>query len=106
MSVPIETVVELLMENLPNNWMWTLDGKSVSGSSRDELEKAVRTYLETLVPAPKLLSECEEFVWFLDTDGTPVRRVGDSVDYPMFTSITSPDQIKVFQPVNLIDRGW
>lgn len=50
--LPVDLMVELLMENLPNNWMWTLDGKSVSGSSRDELEKEIRTYLETLAEVP------------------------------------------------------
>jgi hypothetical protein len=72
-------MVELLMANLPHNWMWTLDGKSVSGSSRDELEKEVRTYLESLVPAQKLLSECEEYKNVTTQGETVVYRVGRDV---------------------------
>ncbi|CAB4162636.1 hypothetical protein UFOVP785_75 [uncultured Caudovirales phage] len=97
--LPVDLLVELLMENLPNNWMWTLDGKSVSGSSRDELEKEVRTYLESLVPDPKLLSECEEGVRYECDGGEVLYRRGESAINMHGYHHEFADKIQVIQPV-------
>lgn len=70
MNIPIDVVVELLMihgrfeeKDSPFD-EWSLEigfGKFVYADTSEDLTAKVRTYLQSLVPTPKLLSECEEF---------------------------------------------
>lgn len=67
--IPIEAVVDLLMTNCSEDncglmcryWVILSEERTIEALSLGELRTKVRTYLQSLVPAPKLLSECEEF---------------------------------------------
>lgn len=75
-GVPVETVVELLMENCSDDYSdslggsWQeysvagLSGTSIRTGTRSELRHKLRDYLSTLVPKPVNLSECEEDFFF------------------------------------------
>lgn len=111
--IPIETVVELLLENYcprDNGDFYVLvPGGSVSGVSREHLRVAIREHLQHLVPAPKLLSECEEgnpYVVDLDGRWTVLCRVGkNAFGYPKRTGTDVPfcpaNTIKAIQPVEV-----
>lgn len=66
MNIPIETVVELLIAN--RSWdrdahhvIWDTKGAILTHAETvDELRTEVKAHIQTLVPVPKLLSECEE----------------------------------------------
>lgn len=76
MNIPIDVVVELLMENIPNKWMWTLHGRTIEAKKGEDLSDAIREYLLTLVPKPVLLSECEEYKGSSVNEPIMVYRVG------------------------------
>lgn len=111
MSIPIDTVVELLMLNV--NYRDDDDCIDVclstdplvirAGESMSELRSKVRDYLLTLVPKPKLLSECEEGQEYLTVE-TP-RRVCRvfiyAVDVERQQRIARADQVQVVQPVEV-----
>ena len=68
--LPIETVVGLLMANafMCSHASYgvyvrldSADGCLITSTSKIDLRTKVRTYLQSLVPKPKLLSECEAF---------------------------------------------
>ena len=62
--IPIETVVDLLMQNAGVNIMGDgyvrLGEATIVAKTRQELGNKIKAYLSTLSPKPKLLSECEE----------------------------------------------
>lgn len=67
--LPIETVLSLLLANMDSVeddgglCFWVSiddDGGVIQSTTFEGLVEEVRTYLEAIVPAPKLLSECEE----------------------------------------------
>ena len=64
MNIPIDVVVELLMENASpakcGGGQIMLGGELYDSLREDDLRGYIHTYLQSLVPAPKLLSECEE----------------------------------------------
>lgn len=81
MNIPIETVVDLLMQNASQEqrrpWRWFVGTTDptvfVYAEDGDELRSKVREYLLTLVPKPVMLSECEEGTEFLIA--YPVKRI-------------------------------
>ena len=66
--IPIDTVVELLMEQCEvlqdGTSILRVNGKWMNEGSPSSLRAAIRTYLSTLVPKPVKLSECEEGVMY------------------------------------------
>ena len=76
--LPIETVVDLLVQNAFCGQVM-IGAERIFSTDHEELPRKVRTYLETLVPAPKLLSECEEYENVTTQGETVVYRVGKDV---------------------------
>ena len=103
--LPIETVVELLMENAAHakcgGGQIMLGGELYDSLSLEELRAKVRTYLETLVPPLKLLSECEEGVRYVCERGVVLYRRGESAIDMHGYHHEYADKIKVIQPVEV-----
>ena len=101
--LPIETVVELLIENAApakcGGGQIMLGGELYDSLREDDLRGYIRTYLESLVPAPKLLSECEEGVWFESTRS--VQRYKEHAYDPGGVIIGRASSIQVIQPAEV-----
>jgi hypothetical protein len=111
MNLPIETVVDLLMANYQENgecghesdmWIDLPSGATISDATSKRLRTKVREYLLTLVPKPKLLSECEEYKNVTTQGETIVYRVGKDVYRSVDnTWVGYADQVRVIQPVEV-----
>lgn len=112
--IPIDVVVELLIEGVMDDidYDFENDGSqkligvyvSVGGSviaapDVGQLRSKVRAYVESLVPQPKLLSECEEGVWFESLQ--PVQRYGNRAFNPYGIDIGHVSDFQVIQPVEV-----
>lgn len=86
--LPIETVVGLLMcfhksdlsvSSGDEYFLCLSVEQTLYGRTKEELRSSIRTYLKSLVPAPKLLSECEEGMCFTGryTPGIAIMRDGE-----------------------------
>jgi hypothetical protein len=86
--LPVDLMVELLMVQASSvedeggicHWIEiSKDGDCIQAVSREGLREGIREYLETLISAPKLLSECEEYENVTTQGETVVYRVGKDV---------------------------
>lgn len=112
MNLPIDVVVELLMANCQEYGEYghesdmSVDlpcGTKISDTTSKRLHSKVREYLLTLVPKPKLLSECEEGVEYLmvETPRRVCREFIYAVDVERQQRIARADQVQVIQPVEV-----
>ena len=112
-GVPVDVVVELLMTNFRfdlggvDHPYWvrldSLGHKIVEADTAKELRSKVRAYVESLVPKPKLLNECEEGVEYLmvETPRRVCREFIYAVDVERQQRIARADTVQVIQPVEV-----
>ena len=103
--LPIETVVDLLMENASpakcGGGQIMLGGELYDSLREDDLRGYIRTYIQSLVPAPKLLSECEEWKLAEVEWSTKAYRNGDDAYSDDDQWIGKASDFQVIQPVEV-----
>lgn len=99
--LPVDVVADLLMKCAyltKNGWCHAIvEGAS---PSQCELREKIRSHLQSLVPPPKLLSECEEW----DDQPVAVRcyRLGDNaLTLEYAATIGKAKDFRVIQPVEV-----
>lgn len=105
MNIPIETVVELLIENAApakcGGGQVTLGGEVYDSLQVDQLRGYIRDYLQSLVPKPVKLSECEEGVRYACVGGVVLYRIGESAIDMHGYHHEFADKIEVIQPAEV-----
>lgn len=110
--IPIEAVVDLLMTNCSEDncglmcryWVILSEERTIEALSLGELRTKVRTYLQSLVPPPKLLSECEEGKPYMVSHVSAVVRDNKGayrVDRTYTAFVGSACDFQVIQPVEV-----